>query len=359
MDSEPIVFQPRKRRPGLHSIAKQLGVSHTTVSKALRGDPSLSEKVRQNVIDVARREGYFPSTILQGLVSGRSGTIGIVIPTFDSQFVGQLANAMATTLWEAGVIPMTLCSDLQVDREEKMLAALAQKRVDGLIIMPSREDREDNHFCDLLTRHTPIVGIDTALPRIEAPLVASDDERGGFEATSHLIRNGHRRILHLACALDNACSDRRREMGYRRAMEEAGLQPQVIYVEERRPDTRKVVAQIQAFLTSTDGKKMTAVFAFNDYPLAYCVYVAAVREGRVVGQDLALIGYGNFRGAPINMGNDDPLQPWLSTVEQHPAQTGSAAAKILLSMMDHKPVPRETLVQPTVMERPSSAVPQG
>lgn len=352
---EQFVFKPRqKRRPGLHSIARKLGVSHTAVSRALRGDLSLSEKLRQDVQAVAQQEGYVSSNIAQGLVSGWSGTIGVVLPTLASSFISTMANGIAEALWEDSTIPMMLCSDLQVDREEKMLAALAQKRVNGVIIMPSREDRGATHFCHLLARHTPIVAVDASLPRIDVPLVASDDERGAMEATQHLIERGHRHILHLAAAVDNAYSDRRREKGYRKAMKSAGLRAQVVHIPDRRFQTGQIVSLLEEHLTSAKGRKTTAVLAFND-PLAYCVYGAARRMGRTIGQDMAVIGFGNYRGTPISDTADvDAIRPSLSSVEQYPAKIGRMAVELLRKMMRSEAVPRQNLIEPMLIVRDSS-----
>jgi len=353
---EQFVFKPRqKRRPGLHSIARKLGVSHTAVSRALRGDQSLSEKLRQDVQAVAQAEGYVSSNIAQGLVSGWTGMIGVVLPTLASSFISTMANGIAEALWEDGTIPMMLCSDLQVDREEKMLAALAQKRVNGVIIMPSREDRGATHFCHLLARHTPIVSVDASLPRIDVPLVASDDERGATDATRHLIERGHRHILHLAAAMDNVYCDRRREKAYRKAMKDAGLKAKVLHIPDRRFQTGQIVSMLDEYFATTQGSKTTAVFAFND-PLAYCVYAVARRMGRTIGQDLAVVGFGNYRGTPISNTTDvDAIRPSLSSVEQYPAKIGRMAVELLRKMMRSEAVSRQTLIEPSLIVRDSSS----
>lgn len=354
-DPDNLVHHRRKRRPGLHDLAQKLGVSHTAVARALRDDPRLSESLRKRVHAIAREEGYLASDVMQSLVSGWSGTIGVVVPTMVSYFISRIMHGLGETLWEDGVIPLVLCSDLDVDREEQMLKALAQKRVNGVVIMPCLEDRGQDHFVHLLNHHTPIVAINNPLPQFEAPLVTSDDDRGAEQVVRHLTDAGHRHILHLAGALDSPFADRRRETAYRRVMEEAGLTPHIIHTPHRNLYAEDIVEQLHAFFESAEGRDVTAVFAFND-PLAYCVYAYARRHGRTIGQDLALAGFGNYRNTPVSTSIEvDVVQPGLTSVEQHPLEMGRRAAEVLRLMMHDKPVPKQALIEPELIVRDSTA----
>ncbi len=349
-----LMFYRRKRRPGLRDLAEKLGVSHTAVARALRDDPRLTDSLRQRVRTVAREEGYLFSDVTKSLITGWSGTIGVVVPALTSSFVIKLINGIAHQLWEDGTVPMVLCSDYDATQEEQMLQALAQKRASGVIIMPSREDRGQEHFAQLLQSHTPIVSLDTGLPRLDAPLVSTDDEHGAALATWHLVEQGHRHIMHLSKAIDNEMADLRRETGYQRVMEQAGLEPQIIHLSGRRFDQEAVIAQLNAFFRDRSGPKTTAVFAVND-SAAYCVYAYAQRHGLRIGQDLALIGYGN--GGELQTSEPqarDFVQPTLSSIEQHPGEMGRAAVKILRQLVAGHPVRSSRLIEPELIVCESS-----
>lgn len=352
--SDDILIPQSKRRPSLRELAKKIGVSHTAVAMALRDDPDTSVELRKRVQQIAREEGYLASDVTQSLITGWSGTIGVVVPSLFSPFINALVTGITDALWEDRNIPFVLCSELDLHREKEMLTALATKRASGVILMPCREDRGTHHFIHLLKQHTPIVAVNNPIPNTPIPLVASDDELGARHATRHLVEQGHRHIVHLASVLDNKASDRRREQGYRQVMQEAGLKPVVAHAPARRINLDEMLPVLEQFFDSPAGRRITAVFAFNDQ-MAYCVYVYAQRRGLVIGKDLALVGFGNVRAAIVGASDAvDVLNPSLSTVDQHPARWGRLAVDMLKAIAAGKPVPRQTFVEPELIVRDSS-----
>jgi len=348
------VVHRRKRRPSLRHLAEKVGVSHTAVARALRNDPNLSEALRKRIHEVARREGYLASDVTQGLITGWTGTIGVILPRIAGPFVSDIAESISRTLWEDGTVPLVLCSEHDVTREEQMLEALAKKRASGVIIMPCREDRDESHFIHLLDQHTPIVALDSPIPQIKAPLVTTDSELGATQATQHLIEQGHRQIVHLGVALDNDLADRRRESAYERVMREAGLTPRVIHTPQRRFAMDEVLPVLEEYFATAQGSKTTAVFAFTDAH-AFCVYQYAQRHGLTIGKDLAVVGFSNSYAVTNNSPDSfSILQPGLTTVEQYPNRLGQAAVDVLRKMVNSKPVPQQTVIAPKLIVRESS-----
>jgi LacI family transcriptional regulator len=291
---------------------------------------------------------------MHGLLTGSSGMVGVVTPYVDNTFMSALLEGIVEALWEQAIVPLVLCSHLDVQREEKAIHALAAKRVDGLIIVPSREDRGQAHFMRLLENHTPIITVDSPLPEINAPHIASDDEKGAVEATRHLLERGHASILYLTGALDSKHADRRREYGYQKVMQAAGLKPRVIYAPGRIAHLDQVVPLLDAFFASEAGRETTAVFCAND-SFAYCVYASAARQGRNVGEDLAVMGFGldesKSSGEPRTT---DILLPRLSSVDQHQRQWGQKIVDILRRTTEGEAVAKQTLIEPTLVIRDSS-----
>lgn len=356
--SDKLITQKRKRRPGLHALAKKIGVSHTAVAMALRDDPRISEPLRKRVQKVAREEGYVSSTLAQSLVSGWTGLIGVIVPNVVSTFMARLIQGIIDELWHDGSIALVFSSDLDVDREKRALEAVADKRANGVIISPCMEDRGEDHFIKLLGQHTPIVAVTHPLPCMDVPVVGSDDDLGAQLATRHLIEQGHRHIAHLGCPLDSERADRRRESAYARVMKGAGLEPVIFRAPNRQLGAEELLAVIAAFFGSAPGRRTTAIFAFND-ATAYAVYAYARDHGVRIGKDLALIGFGNTQIAPLNATTSlNIIHPGLSTVEQHPHKTGQTAVAVLRRMIDGKVVDRSTLIEPDLLVRESSSTPR-
>jgi len=349
--SRTVLHRP-KRRPSMRDLAAKIGVSHTAVARALHGEEGLSEPLRKRILRVARQEGYVISDVTQSLLSGQTGTVGVVVPRLASPFIDVLVSGIADALWEHGMVPLMLNSQLDPAREEAMLEMLSSKRVDALIIMPSLADRDEDHFVHLLKQHTPIVALDNAIGSVDAPLVGSDDQRGGEAATRHLIGLGHKRIAHIGMAREVGEAGMSRERGYEQAMRDAGLEPRVTYMPQRRLLAEEVEPVLEAWFDA-EADKTTAIFAFNDV-MALCLYSAARRRGIRIGEDLAIVGYGNSRSTfgtvPDAM---DLLQPTLTSVEQHPERWGHTAVDIVRRMAAGEPVAQQTLIEPELIIRAS------
>lgn len=345
-DSGKNVVHQRKRRPSLRQLAEKIGVSHTAVARALRNDPVLSANLRERIHQVAKEEGYFASDTTQGLITGWTGMIGVVLPRLATPYVSDIAEGITDALWEDGTVPLILCSQHDVGREEKMLETLARKRVSGAIVMPCREDRDASHFIHLLHQHTPIIAIDTAIPQIDAPVVTTDNDFGATQVTQHLIDEGHQHIVHLGSPSDNKSADRGRALAYEKTMRKAGLDPHVIDTPLRRYTNDDIVPLIEEYFATPHGRKTTAVFAFSD-PLALCVYHFAHKRGLTIGRDLAVAGFGNVYMFPKGLPSATSiLNPTLTSVEQYPNRLGETAVQVLRKMVKGDGVPPRTLIKP-------------
>lgn len=350
---QAVVHRPR-RRPSLRDLAAKLGVSHTAVARAVHGKQGLSDELRERILSFARKEGYVLNDATQSLISGQTGTVGVIVPRLASPFIDILVSGVADALWEQDTVPLVLNSQLDPAREEAMLQTLSAKRIDALIIMPCAADRSEDHFVHLLKHHTPIVALDNAIVSVNAPVVGSDDRFGGAAVTRHLIELGHEHITHVGVALEVGEALMARERGYEQTMRDNGLEPRVIHLPHRRMLADEVFPLLEAWFDSPEGRRATAVFAFNDF-MAWSVYTIARRKGIRIGKDLAVVGYGNSRSTHGAMPDAvDLVEPALSSVEQYPEQWGSLAVNIARRMAAGESVPCETLVEPALVVRASS-----
>ncbi len=332
-------------RPSLRDLARQLGVSHTTINLALQGEGRISAARREQIREAAARAGYLPNDLGPRLRTGRTGLIGLVIPTLRSGFVSALLEGVLPTLAGAGFSPLLQLSGFEVAREAHLLEQLARQRVEGVILIPSREDSGRQHFAALLAEHVPLVALNNPVPKLRLPLIASDDTLGGQLATRHLLANGHQRILHIGLPLDNRQIDRRREEGYRQTMLEAGLKPKIIRFTHRPgPDAHDPAFREQLARTLP---RYSAVFCFND-AVALEVYRFCREEGIAIPGDLSVVGYSN-EGYPF-----DFLSPPLTSVDQNAERMGERAATMLLERIrDQSSRAAEVLIDPFLVQRDS------
>lgn len=348
----------RKSRPSLRNLAKQLKVSHTTVNMGLKEDPRISPALREKIRRTAKQQGYFPNDLATVLRTGRTRLIGCIVPAINSAYISGFLEPAMGGLWEAGYFPITLCSQLDPRNEAKMLESLARLRVEGVLIMPSREDRGKRHFAELLRDHIPIVAINNPIPKLELPLVASDDAAGAETATRHLISLGHCRILHIGAPHESRYSDLRREQGYRQAMTAAGLVPTVLYYEDRLQARLPLAALKMELLQKPPTQRPTAILCYHD-SLALRLYAFCDRVGMQIPDDLSVIGFSNE-----GWGEDAPhaldfVNPPLSTVEQNSAQIGATAVQCLLALIgNEQPDASRMLIEPVFIERESTQAPR-
>lgn len=346
--SDTLSYRPH-RRPSLRDLAKKLDVSHTAVARALRGEVGLSDELRQRILKRAQKEGYVFNDIVDGLVRGQTGIVGVIVPRLAVPFVDTLVSGIADALWKDQVVPIVLNSQLDPQREEAMLQMLSTKRVDALIIMPCMSNRSEDHFVHLIKRHAPIVALDNAMANVDAPLVASDDRLGGELVARHLLKLGHRKIAHIGMAEEYGGGGRDRRHGFKRVLQAHGLKPRVVELPHRQLRSSQVIPVLDQWLGTREGRTSTAVFAYNDM-IAWALYAVARRRGLRIGQDLAVVGYGNTRSThPDQPDVSDLLTPALTSVEQYPHRWGQAAVDIVLRMVAGKPVPRKTLFKPSLV----------
>ena len=329
---------------GIKDIANKLGVSTATVSRALNDRPGVSQELRDKILALANEEGYVPNLYGRGLATSNSQTIGFVV------------NRSTDTFWEDPFYPLIMAGAEDylskngfhilvntINDHTTQLDQLAVIKndgfVDGLILagpfIPA------SLITRLAVSRFPFVLVDNCLTQKAVNCVLSDDERGAYEATSHLIWHGHRRIAFLSGPTEWA-SNRERMRGYRRAMEEIGIEPLILCGKET---TLKSGAELMEQALNK-WSNLTAISAAND-----SMAIGAVREankmGRKVPSDLAVIGFDDISLASVN-------QPRLSTMRIFKQRIGYIAAECLVANInDPNLPPTKTLVSTELVVRES------
>ena len=334
----------------LKDVAKDLGLSIVTVSKVLRNHSDVSAKTRKRVLKRIEELDYHRNPMARGLVTGRSYTVGLVVPDLLHPWYAEIAKGLCRLLrkQDYGVLISSSEEDPKLEREG--IEHLLSRRVDALIVASSQTTVES--FRRIEGQKTPYVLIDRKFAGLEANFVGVDDELIGQMATEHLIDCGRRRIAHIRGPQVSTAAGRLD--GYRSALIRRGLAVFPGYiVGGRQGDEAGEARGCEAMqqLLRTDPPP-DAVFCYND-PVAIGAMQAIWEAGLRIPQDIAVIGCGNVRYGTF-------LRVPLSSIDQNSAQLGVKAAQLTLRLMESAPArPKTVVLQPKLVIRASTQEPDG
>lgn len=339
------------RKPKQSDIAKMAGVSVSSVSRVLNGDPGVKPEKREAVLQAMRETGYRQNPLLYGPAQGQPGskTIGLVLPNLCNPFFAQLAAGIQDELLERGYLLSVFNTYFDPARERHSLALLRESAAAGatagLIISSCLTDSEAEH--GLRDLHCPITLLDRALEAPACNSVIQDNFQAGYQAAKHLLELGHRDILFLA-GVPNSRSSMDRVEGYRKALESA-----FIPVDEGRITCGEMglgrgEAAARAWLELPQPRP-TAVIAANDETAIGFMDACRHRGVRIPG-DLSVVGFDDIAIAALNGVS-------LTTVHQSIGEmVKSAVEATLLSVEDPAAASvRKLLLQPQLVVRRSTA----
>ncbi|KIL40795.1 hypothetical protein SD70_11150 [Gordoniibacillus kamchatkensis] len=326
----------------IKDIAKHLGVSVSTVSRAMNGHPDVSEETKKQVLEAVRALNYRPNAIAKGLIQKKTFTIGLMIPDISDPFFSSMANGVEETLSERGYQVVYGNTNRNPNKEKQFIANAIQRQFDGLIITP---DFWDEEFAGLLAElEMPVVLLRRRTPQgLSMPYVDVDHYRAATEAVNYLIGLGHRNIGFIGMPA-TSFSGSERLRGYMDTMREHGLLP-------AEPDVvaggRTIAFGREAMEMLHEGNpQLTAVFAANDLLGIGALEWAAIR-GIPVPDQLSVIGYDNLEYADLHW-----IQ--LTTMAQPRREMGSKAAHMLLQMIaDKETLPGSELLEANLIIRRS------
>jgi LacI family transcriptional regulator len=331
----------------LKDIARDLGVSVVTVSKVLRGNTDIGEETRRRVLKRMKELNYHPNMMARGLASGRTYTVGLVVPDLVHPYFAQFAKSLSGALRTNNRALILTSSEEDPDVERQEIRTLLNRGVDVLLIASCQANLRN--FYELGDNRTPYLLFDRNFPHLAAHFVGSDDVLVGEMATRHLIDIGRKRIAHIGGK--NSSPSHNRLQGYRNALAEHRLSvPENYVVLRERFEATADAAGFQAMqeLLLLDPRP-DAVFCYNDLTAVGAIE-ATLQAGLRVPDDIAFIGCGNFRYA-------DYLRVPLSSIDQGTAELGRIAGELALNL-SAKPEqdPRSILVPPTLVVRHSTSV---
>ena len=307
----------------LADIARELGISKMTVSRAINNDPLVNAKTRERVLEVSRRLNYQPNQFARALVTNRSFLIGVIVPDLMHSYFAEILHGVSGFARPSNFQIVIGNSEENVGREISEAEAL-RLRTDGLIIAPTVPVSKAEIYQKMVADGTKIVLIDRTLAGLDCPMVTTDNVEVGVLATEHLIKLGHKKIGHLRGTSTTSTSRERLE-GYKKALSRNDITLDKRLVRDCGFMESDGYEAMRRWIE--EGDLPTAIFAVND-PAAIGAMQAMANAGIKIGEDIAIVGGGN-----IHYG--DMLSVPLTTVSWSRSEMGQAAARLLISMIEN------------------------
>jgi len=336
----------KKGKSTIHDIAEKLGITASTVSRALNDHPRISENTKKLVNKMARQLNYQPNNIASALRSGKSKLIGVVVPTVNRNFFSSVIRGIediANTLDYKVIISQ---SYEDYEKEVQTVEALLNARVDGIIASIAKNTEKFDHFQKVLDKGIPLILFDRITNAIEVSQVVIDDHFGAYQTVDHLIQQGCKRIVHFTSPKKiNIYKERMR--GYMDALEDNSIPFDPLLIEESNmqlEDGRQSMLNILEKNIPFD-----AVFSSSDYAAMGAMQVLK-EKGFKIPEQVMMAGFGN---EPFTSFTDPPL----TTVDQKSIPMGKVTAETFFELLksDQKKLsPQKTVLKPELIIRESS-----
>lgn len=310
----------------LKQIAENLGISITTVSKALKNYTDVSKKTKARVKDEAKKLNYKPNVFAVNLRTRRSRTVGLIIPEVVHHFFSTIVNGIIEYAEKKGYLVIILQSNESFKLEKRQIDLLISKRVDGIMISLASTTTDISHLQEVKELEIPLVMFDKISKLIDCSKIIINDREAAYKATKHLIDSGCKRIAHFRGALlpQNSID---RFLGYKKALEDHGLtyDSSLVYICDRVDYEDGITAAKQLL---KDHDDIDGIFAITDLVAIGAISVFNDR-GIHVPNDISIMGFSNWFISSA-------ITPSLSTVDQPGYEMGKKTFKVLLKEMNAK-----------------------
>lgn len=311
----------------IHEIAKKLNITASTVSRALNNHPRISDETKKLVQKTAKAMGYRPNVIASNLRTGKTMSIGLIVPRINRTFFSDAISGIESITSPAGYNLIICQSDESLKKETENITTLLNSRVDGVIISISSETQNGKHLQPLIDNRIPLVQFDRTTNDIETDQVINDNFDAAYKATLHLIEKGFKRIAHFAGNLNNNIYQQRLA-GYQKALEDKGNSQEdslIFYntvTHEQGINAGKKILEMD--------NRPDAIFSAGDYSAVGAFKIFKEAKVNIPGE----MGIFGFANEPFT----DLLSPSLSTIEQHAYDMGRTAAKLLIEQLNNNGV---------------------
>ncbi len=303
----------------IYDIAKKLNISAATVSRGLKDHPAVNKITKKKITEAAAEMGYRSNSFASNLRKKSSNVIGVIVPRLNSSFMSDVIAGMELVANEANFNLIISQSLESYKKEIRNAQTMFNNRVDGLMVSLAYDTKNIAHFKPFIDRGIPVIFFDRVSDQTEYPTIFIDNYKAAYEATSHLIAQGCKKIVHITGnQLRNVYADRFK--GYKQALTDNQLEfdeSLVLINKLSAVDGAEAAKQILQMPTRPD-----AVFAANDSCAVACM-LEMKKQGIKIPQDIAFVGFNNDLLCCV-------VEPNLTTINYKGYEMGSIAARVLI-----------------------------
>lgn len=307
----------------IYDLARKLNISIATVSRALKDDPVVSKKTRKKIADLAEEMGYRSNNFARNLRTQRTNTIGVIIPRLNSYFMSTVIAGIENIANSEGYNLIISQSSESGQKEKASARTMFNNRVDGLLVSLAYDTEDISHFEPFIKKNIPLIFFDRVEEHSSFTNIQINNKRAAYEATSHLIEQGRRRIVYItATPKRNVYVDRLQ--GYKDALSAHHLdykEAQVLISNLSQEAGVEAAATILRMDPLPD-----AVFVANDNCAVGCM-VALKKAGIRIPEDIAFAGFNNDPVSTV-------VEPNLTTINYPGYEMGQVAARNLISHLN-------------------------
>jgi LacI family transcriptional regulator len=335
-----------KKNITVKDLAKILGVSISTVSKALNDSHEISKTTKKKIQETAKQYNYTPNKLASSLKSGKTRNIGVIIPSIKNRFFARVLFGIDSIATKENYSIITCISNESFKKEVTNVQVLANGSIDGFIVALAEETQikqDFNHFNEAISQGKPIVMFDRVSEMIACDKVIVDDFQASYEATKHMIHSNCKNIA-LISTINHVSVGKLRVEGYKKALNEFfhKINPNLIVIADSSTLENMIVKLFQ-------NQKVDGVLAIDE-DASLATLKIAKSKGYKIPNELSIIGYANEKIA-IH------VTPELTTINQHGVSIGEAAAKILIDKLENNTASfEEKIIKSTLIERNSTKV---
>lgn len=322
----------------LKDLANELGISISTVSRALKNHPDISAELTEKIRQLAKKRNYSPNPLAMGLLKQQTRMIGVIVPDIVTHFYASIISGIEEVAKERGYYIVITSSGESVEKERESVSNLLKTRVEGFIVCLSQQTSEFGHFQQLLDLEVPLVFFDRVAENLDVPYVTVDGAEAARQITRHFYKNGRRQIAYISGPEHLNISQHRKD-GYLAGLRECGLpfDPGLLAACNMNADDAALATR--GLLQRKPAPD--AIFGIND-TVAFAAMKEIRKQGLKIPDDIALVGFTDEFHATV-------VEPALTSVTHPTLQMGREAARLFFNRIESGAGYCEKVVLPTLL----------
>lgn len=321
-----------KHRISLKDIARELGVSISTVSRGLRDHPDISKEMITKIKELAGLRHYSPNPMAMGLLKQKTRMIGVLVPDLVTYFFSSVISGIEEVAKERGYFVIISSSFESYQKEKENIANLMKARVEGFIVCLSQETADYSHFGQIIESEIPLVFFDRVCLREKVPTVTADNFEAARGITTHFYKNGARRIAYISGPGHLNIADERKD-GYLQGLSDCGLSFRGEYLGQCDMSTESAALATRRLLELPDPPD--AIFGIND-TVVFSAMKEIKRSGMRVPDDILLVGFTDEFHATV-------VEPALTSVMHPTNEMGRVAARLFFELNEDMTLPPKSV----------------